>query len=604
MLSAKITKLFHILQCSNTDIARFAGCSPSNISRLKSGARELGAESRSVQRLAEGIYRYANDENMLSVLTELCGVDDSRETVMVRAILDWLYAENDFMEPHTVIPRSKKSRELRRRSFGERLGRAMKLLEFSNGQLAAALNVDVSLISRYRSGIYHPGRNEPIKERLSHTLFFHAEKSGRRTELAGLCGIAPEELTSETLTDWLYGTEEERASEMAEMLFRSIDMFTPEPGSALAVPSVPPAKVQDRYWGTKGLRDAVVRFLGDAVREGGELLLYSDEPMDWMSRDPAFFSLWGALMVACIRNGVHIRIIHNIDRIETEMVAAINGWFPLYVSDMIEPYIFRKVRNTRFCHTIFIRPGSAGILGSFPADIGEGRWYDYILDKDMLEAMEHGYEVMLSGASPLLKVYTADKADEFWKFCREYRTERWVTILYGLSIGTMPEGLMEKMLDRAGITGTDREAILTLYEKRRRQMLDTLEGGSVDEIIAIPDRKLVLDGKVEVNLGAEAIDLTLTYSPEEYAGHIAELRRLTAEEKNYRLTLLPQSPFHDLQVFTMKNIVVVLRCREPFAAFVFSNTALTRSVTNYFGSLIEKYGTDRAAVLRALEEYR
>lgn len=35
MLSERITRLFSVLQCNNTKIARFAGCSSGNISKLK-----------------------------------------------------------------------------------------------------------------------------------------------------------------------------------------------------------------------------------------------------------------------------------------------------------------------------------------------------------------------------------------------------------------------------------------------------------------------------------------------------------------------------------------------------------------------------------------
>ena len=83
MLSERITELFGLLQCTNTDIARFAGCSPSNISRLKSGLRVPDRGSLSILRLARGVYLYADYENLLGLLSELCGcckTDAARST--------------------------------------------------------------------------------------------------------------------------------------------------------------------------------------------------------------------------------------------------------------------------------------------------------------------------------------------------------------------------------------------------------------------------------------------------------------------------------------------------------------------------------------------
>ena len=602
MLSKRITDLFQLLQCGNTDLARFAGCTPSNISRLKSGLNEPACDSRSVLRLAEGVYRYADYENMLEVLRRLCGAADTRAETLIPAVVGWLYEERDYVLPETVMPRSKQTEEKRRHSFGERLDKTMTLLDISNGQLAAALNVDVSLISRYRSGVYHPNKNRQIKERLADQLLARAEKQNGVDALAGLCGMTPEELSAEDLMAWLCESGEEDASDMAETILRSIETFTPGQGVPEAPPELPPIREAAQYWGTEGLRAAVVRFLAETVREGGELLLYSDEPMDWMSGDREFFALWAALMAACVRRGVRVRIIHNVDRIGSEMAAAIQGWLPLYMSGMIEPYLFRTPRNARFHHTLFLRPGSAGIRGFFPAGAGEKRWYEYLTGRAHLEALEEGFGAMLAGSAPFLKTYRPDRAADFWRSCREDPPAEWISLLAGLSLPTMPEVLLVRILDRNGVTGAVRARILDQHRDHRQQLLLMLSEGSVQELLCLPDRSAVERGEVKLNLGAELVDLTLTYTPEEYREHAAAIRQLVDLERNYHLTLLPQAPFRDLQLFTMKQTVAVLRCREPHTAFVFRNDALTRSVTEYCGELIRQYAADRLMTMRALEE--
>ena len=48
------------------------------------------------------------------------------------------------------------------------------------------------------------------------------------------------------------------------------------------------------YYGLQGKREAVLRFLSIVLdkEEPGELLLYSDEPMDWLTEDVAFQLKW------------------------------------------------------------------------------------------------------------------------------------------------------------------------------------------------------------------------------------------------------------------------------------------------------------------------
>lgn len=600
MLADRITELFRLLQCSNTEIARFAGCSPSNISRLKRGLTRPKPGSRSARRLAEGIYRYADYENMMGMLSELCHTAETDAGTMVPAIAGWLYEESDFSPPQAVTPKSRLLLERQRHSFGERLDGAMTLLEITNGQLAGALIIDVSLVSRYRSGVLYPNRNEPLKERLCDYLMSRTGRAGKKEALAALCGVEPGALCPEALADWLFDAAI-RPSEMAETLFRSIDAFTPERGVPDAVPRVSPIREADRYRGTEGVRSAVVRFLSDAAREGGDLLLYSDEPMDWMSGDREYFALWASLMADCVRNGAHIRIIHNVDRIGSEMVDAIHGWYPLYMSGRIEPYVFRKPRNPRFYHTLFLRPGSAAIQSFFPVEAGEDRLYDYITEPEHLAVLENSYEAMLSNASPFLRTYPPSQAEQLWQFCGEHCPEAWRTILNGLSLPAMPEGLLERMLDRERITGAQRETLLGRYALRRRQLREMLDRGSVDEILCLPDRGAVEGGSVMLNLGAEMLETSIAYTPEEYAWHLAAVRELVNREKNYHLTLLPQAPFRGLQIITLKDAVAALRCRKPCAVFVFMNRTLSQSVSDYCASLIRQFASDRYTTTQALD---
>ena len=194
MLAERITELFGLLQCTNTDIARFAGCTPSNISRLKSGSREPDPESRTMLRLVRGIYRYADYENMLDLLCSLCGTADPRAENLVPAVITWLYSDKDYELPEPVLPKTKQEQISRMQCFSERLDKVMTVLDYSNSRLAADLNVDISLISRYRSGIYHPNRNVEIRNRLADLILVRAERTGRMEDLAALCDVESAEL--------------------------------------------------------------------------------------------------------------------------------------------------------------------------------------------------------------------------------------------------------------------------------------------------------------------------------------------------------------------------------------------------------------------------
>ncbi len=601
MLSERITALFSVLQCSNTDIARHAGCSSGNISKLKTGNRTPKPTSRSIAVFAQGVYSYADYEKMLPVLQELCGARDTTRECLIPALIAWLYETQAAQLPvQEVIPRSKRAQALRRQSFGEKLDRAMTLLELSNGQLAAMLHIDGSLVSRYRSGIYSPHGNERLSERLAGVLLACAEKKGQRAAFAELCAVGEAELDTGAVAEWLYGAPEEDGTVLAQMLLRSLDDFTPGGGLPAAVPETPPVEVSDCYWRTVGLRSAVVRFLSDAAREGGELLLYSDEPMDWMAGDRDYFALWASLMAACVSRGVKIRIIHNVDRDGQEMVNAIKGWFPLYISGMIEPYVFSRIRNARFCHTVFLHTGRACIHSFFPAGRDE-RWYDYLTDPVRLEMLKGQYDAMLAAASPFLKIYTAAMREEFYAFHTD-RVGARNYLLTALPVVAMPEELLERILSRAAVSAEEKSEALSRYRDMRGRFFDMLRQSDVNMILCPSVEETTLPGRV--NFSLDLLELSIEYTPEEYAEHIAAVMELVENEKNFHLTLLPSAPFRDTQLVTMKDTVVVTRCREPYAAFVFLNPTLTQSVSDYLAMLVEQHAADRRTTIKVLEEWR
>ncbi len=603
MLSERVTALFALLQCSNTRIARFAGCSSGNISKLKTGNREPKPTSRSVAALAKGVYGYADYENMLPLLAELCGAEDTSRETLIPRLIAWLYDTENVSLPHsTVTPKSRQAQARQRRIFGERLDRVMTLLSLSNGKLAVLLNIDASLVSRYRSGIYSPHGNERISEKLSAVLMEHARKNGSVPALASLCGEKAEVLNADSLSAWLYdASPEEDKAELARQLLRSLDDFIPGAGLPAAAPEVPDVPASSLYVGTDGLRSAVVRFLSDAAREGGELLLYSDEPMDWLSGDRAYFALWASLMVNCINSGVKIRIIHNVDRKSSEMLDAIKGWLPLYISGMIEPYVFRRELNPRFRHTVFLRPDGACILGFFPVGADKDRSYDYVTDREYLSRLKREYDAMLSAASPLLEVYTDATSDKFHK--------KWISLpgkrdylLNGLPIVTAPESLVIRMISRIGVSEEQRAKVLARHRELRRQFKESLRENSVNMVLCLPDRAAAMHWHGDFALSLAG--LSVTYTEEEYEKHIAAIIRLVQREKNFHLALLPQTPFQDIQIVTQKDAVIVLRSQEPYAAFVFRNTELTESVSDYLVMLMEQHAEDRRTTVEMLDKLK
>lgn len=263
--------------------------------------------------------------------------------------------------------------------------------------------------------------------------------------------------------------------------------------------------------------------------------------------------------------------------------------------------MFRRERNSRFCHTVFLRAGGACIHGFFPSGAGEGRRYDYLTDAADLEELKREYGTMLSSALPLLKTYTAAMSRDFNEFRMDWPgTPDY--LLNALPVVTMPERLLERIFARAAVSGEKRAETLSLYRDMRGRFSDALKQGSVNMILCPSGAGTARPGRV--NFALDLLELSIDYTRDEYREHVAAVMGLVENERNFHLTVLPSAPFRDIQIVTLGDAVAVLRCRAPFAAFVFQNPTLTQSVSDYFAALIEQFATDRRATVKALEEMK
>lgn len=405
MLKERINHFFTILNVGTGDIAAYARCTPSTISRLRSGSRTPNSNSTSIVKLIDGFVQYATENDKLNILMDTVNVYN--EELIRAAIKNYLFSENN-------------DQNTKRLPFHEKLNQTMDLCEISNSKLSKLVNVDSSYISRFRKGIRSPKSNPELFNRLCIALFDQIVIMNRLPMLIELINassnmqldsknIMPREELYINYHAWMNDFNKSE-QEIIDHLLGTINTFSPN----YDIP-IPPIEMlvseditnDDRtvYEGIEGLQMAVLRFLACAIKEKSEqLMLYSDQGMEWMTNDIAFRSKWAALMAMCIRNGTHIKIIHNIDRDITEMIDAIESWLPLYATGMIESFYNKKPSGTRFKHTLFLCPGKACITAYHPSEMDNLGLYNYHTDSLHLNFFKENFDYLLKNADSLVSL--------------------------------------------------------------------------------------------------------------------------------------------------------------------------------------------------------
>lgn len=410
MFKERFDQLLSCIEISISSFADIAGIHRTLISRFRNGHRVPKESNKSLRLMADTFLALAAEREKLEALNQLIGCSSCDSKVIVDKIIEFLLRPD---ESEPKLPAVKLN------PFGYRLDLIMTLLEISNAKLARMVNIDASLMSRLRSGSRFPKNNNAILNIIGNQLYKLIVEQGMVGQACSVTSIKLEAFNIESFGNWLSGSDE--SIEGVESLIKTIGSYSYN--SSIQLPKVEQCindsilnSAKTSYQGIQGLQEAVKRFLGNVLKHKcKEIFLYSDQNMEWMT-DPNYVLQWASLMVACIKAGVKIYIIHNLNRRMDELFTAINKWIPLYMSGCIFPYCSKgKYGANGFTHTRFIAPGLAAIEGCGIVGQENGIEYHYTEDQKQLEHYVNGFNKMLESCMPLVKVSLESFSDDYSK---------------------------------------------------------------------------------------------------------------------------------------------------------------------------------------------
>lgn len=418
MFSERLGILFEELNATSRDISSYAGFDESTLSRLKKGTRIPRQDSPTVQKLANGVYLYAKEKDCLDKLIETVEAQSDGENIEEQ-LIEWLYVGMNESSYSDNRDENSKNRKLFVTPFRDNLNAVMDMTGTTNSSLSRTLNLDPSAISRFRSGYRIPDKDPELAKRLSNILFEKIERTEKLDELSARMRLYDEPVDRKKFHRWLCDYTDNTAL-YTRSLERFIGAFENLPkdktGQFLSVEEAVSKEIleddSDIYIGQEGLQSAVLRFLGQAIKCGAtEFLLYSDQRMDWMSSSKEFHLRWASLMYQCVRHGIHIRIIHNINRGLDEMNEAIISWLPLYMTGMIEPYYVQKPDPGMFAHTVFLCPDKMCISSFCPRGSEKDAVYYFMTDEKALASDYCYFNTLLQKSKMLMRVMDYENED-------------------------------------------------------------------------------------------------------------------------------------------------------------------------------------------------
>ena len=397
----ELKRYMDLIGCSATELSKETGISNAAISRYLSGKREPELSSDYFTKLSDALFKLANEKSLNIKKSEI--VNNFEESIIA--------SKNSY-------------------DFEDFVGNFKQLQEglgLSNVSMGKALGYDASYISRIKKAERKPFDIDDFLDRISNYVVGNYSTSEKKRIIAGIIECKPDELKESDryknkINNWLL----ERHTDYNEIIHGflkklddfSIDDYINEDFGKLKVPTSPIIlRGSKTYYGVEGRKASEEEFIKITFLSKSDepIFFYNDLPMEKAAEDEKFKKRYVLAMSMLLKKGLHLNMIHNIDRPMTEMIMGMEGWFPMYMTGAISPYYFPKKPSEMFC-TSHMTSGSVALSGECLSNNQErGRFY-VTTKKEDLPYFKAKSKYMLKKAKPLMVIYTADREEEFQKF--------------------------------------------------------------------------------------------------------------------------------------------------------------------------------------------
>ena len=120
----------------------------------------------------------------------------------------------------------------------------------------------------------------------------------------------------------------------------------------------------------------------------------------------------------------------------------------------------------------------------------------------------------------------------------------------------------------------------------------------VYECLPLADDEAIVSGNATV----ESLPGTgkLYYTKEQYAQHVRHIVQMLKEYPNYRLYLLPDTPFHNMKIVLGSDFVTVTSSTRPQFFISFTHPLMCAAFKEYTDNLRNNHKTDRNTLRKLL----
>lgn len=574
----QLNEYIKIIGCNGKELAQVSGIPAPIISEYKNGNRLPKYKSKQLENLIKGLVKLSKDK----------GIDYLNEETIRTSLEKYLDKNNiDF--------------EIFRNNFNSLISK----LNINVSDLSKYIGYDSSFISKIRSGIRKPLNLGDFANAVSKYITYKFFETNN-TKINQLIKFESLEMKNKNyycqkiyywLTNNSYNVKEDYN---IDSFFKKLDDFDLNnyikaiKFDKLIVPTLPRQIFKNKiYYGFDGYKEAQLEVLKQIAfsksQEG--IFWYSNMPIDQASKDLKFMKKYMLYIAFILKKGLTLNIIHDLDRPFKELMIGLEGWIPLYMTGQINPYYFKNNSNLIYSQ---IECSSENAILHGECITGNLDKVKLIVSnkKEDIAYYNENAKLLLKKANTLMGIYNSNKKENFCKVLDNNLNINGQrrNILHNLPIYTIPDKLLNEILDKSKISKEDKKYIIELIKKEKKNIATILKNNEILDEISIIEETEFKNSKCSLDLSKYFYDKKeILYTYNQYQEHIKSLKDFKKNNKNYNYKINKNNIFKNINIHIInERQIIISKSNLPITHFVIYNKILIDAIKNFNVPIKEK----------------
>lgn len=564
--SEQLNNYISEFKCSSQELVVASGLSSAVISRYRNRERTPNIKSKHLENLVNGLYKISINKK----------TNISKEEIYNALICTLSDIDIDFEQ------------------LSQNLNKLITTLNISIADLARFIGYDSSFVSKIRNGTRTPAKPKDFIESVCNFVInkYTSEDDKKAVSLLIDCPLNDLNNTStyySNLLKWL-STNSAPIHNYINDFLNNLDTFDLNQYikaihfDKMKIPFIPFYKASSRnYYGIEEMKKGELDFFKATVlsKSTDSIFMCSDMPMEDMAEDVEFGKKWMFAIAMSLKKGLHLNIIHNIDRPFNEMMLGLESWIPIYMTGQVSPYYLKEVKNSVYHHLNYVSNVCALSGECIKGSHDKGKYY-LTTNNNEVNYYKQKCDLLLKKAYSLMDIYTTDNKSSYDAFLsNDYKVngDR-KRFLSSLPLFTISDTLLESILIRNDINSDGIKEILKYKKNEEKNIEYILKKNIINDNIYIETEDEFNENPAYLQLENIFIDKKISYNYDEYLKHINELEKY--KNDNYKINFIESRTFKNITVTILdNNYVIISKSSNPVIHFVIRHPKLIYAISNF-----------------------